>query len=192
MTAQLTRPAPAVPLHVARPAWIAAAVLFVAYPALRPYGDATPDGMAAAFSSPAWLIAHLAAVAGFVAIGVGLMRISTPAAAIWTAGTALVLPYYGAEAFALHGLAGMLSGPQLAAAAEAVRGGAVAMTCFGAGLVLLAVAAVVTAVRERAVALPFAAAMLLFLPQFFADPALRIAHGVLLGLGCLLLARRAR
>ncbi len=192
MTALLTRPAPAVPASLARAAWIVAAVLFVAYPVLRPYGDATPDGMAAAFASPAWLVAHLAAVAGFVAVGVGLTRVSAAATAIWTAGTALVLPYYGAETFALHGLAGMLSGAQLAAAAEAVRGGPVAMTCFGAGLVLLAVAAVVTAVRERVIALPFAAAMLLFLPQFFADPALRIAHGVLLGLGCVLLSRRSR
>jgi hypothetical protein len=31
-----------------------------------------------------------------------------------------------------------------------------------------------------------------FLPQFFAAPELRIAHGVLLGLGLLLLAARAR
>jgi hypothetical protein len=30
--------------------------------------------------------------------------------------------------------------------------------------------------------------MVLFLPQFFAGPELRIAHGVLLGAGCVLLA----
>ena len=37
--------------------------------------------------------------------------------------------------------------------------------------------------------------LLLYLPQFFGSPAMRIGHGVLLGLGCLalglILARRA-
>jgi hypothetical protein len=36
----------------------------------------------------------------------------------------------------------------------------------------------------------FAAGAVLYLPQFFADPALRIAHGVLLAIGCLVLATR--
>lgn len=34
--------------------------------------------------------------------------------------------------------------------------------------------------------------MVLFLPQFFLSPALRIAHGVLLGVGCVLLAVAVR
>jgi hypothetical protein len=76
----------------------------------------------------------------------------------------------------------------LAALTEAVRMGPVQLTVFGAGLALMAAAAVVLAVRLRAVALPFALGMVLFLPQFFAGPELRIAHGVLLGAGCVLLA----
>ncbi|WP_181780647.1 hypothetical protein [Pseudonocardia pini] len=160
---------------------VAAGVLFVLYPALRPWGDATPAGMAAAFGSPLWLAAHLAAMAGFVLVGFALQR------PLWWVGAALVLPYYGAEAFALHALAGR---PDLAAAADAIRYGPVAMVTFGAGLLALAVAAVLVAVRQGWRAAPFAAAMVLFLPQFFAGPELRIAHGVLLGIGCLLLLVR--
>ncbi len=37
----------------------------------------------------------------------------------------------------------------------------------------------------------FALGMALFLPQFFACPALRIAHGVLRAIGCFILASRA-
>jgi hypothetical protein len=36
--------------------------------------------------------------------------------------------------------------------------------------------------------IPFAVAFALYLPQFFGPPALRIAHGVLVALGCVLLA----
>jgi hypothetical protein len=40
--------------------------------------------------------------------------------------------------------------------------------------------------------LPFALAFALYLPQFFGPPALRIAHGVLVAAGCLLLAIAVR
>ena len=141
----------------------AAGALFVIYPLVRPWGDATPDGMAAAFGSPFWLVAHMAAMAAFVLVGVAGLP-SRAAQAAWVAGTALVLPYYGAEAFALHALAGT---PDVAALAEQIRMGATQVTVFGLGLGLLAVAGVL-----------------------FADPALRIAHGVLLAIGCLVLATR--
>jgi Cyclin, N-terminal domain len=36
----------------------------------------------------------------------------------------------------------------------------------------------------------FAVGAVLYLPRFFADPAVRIAHGVLLAIGCLILAAR--
>jgi hypothetical protein len=171
---------------------VAAGALFVAYPALRPWGDATVDGMAGAFASPAWLVAHLAAVAGFVLVGFGIRPLSRVAATVWWIGAGLVLPYYGAEAFALHALGLRSSGEALAAAADAVRNGPVQLIVFGVGLLLFAVAAVLVAARGadrgRALALPFAVATVLFLPQFFLPPALRIAHGVLLGVGCVLLA----
>jgi hypothetical protein len=169
-----------------------AGALFVVYPGVRPWGDSTPAGEAAAFASPAWLVAHLAAVAGFVLVGLAMRRFGRPAEVLWWIGSGLVLPYYGAEVFALHALGQRFSGAELAEVAEAIRLGPVAATVFATGLVVLAVAAVLVAVGEGLVAVPFAVAMVGFLPQFFAGPELRIAHGVLLGLGLLLLAARAR
>jgi hypothetical protein len=185
---------PAVVSHAVTPPAVLlglAGLLFVAYPVVRPWGDSTVAGAAAAFSSPAWVVAHLAAVAGFVLVGLALRGFGRAAEVTWWVGAGLVLPYYGAEVFALHVLGQRLSGQQLSDVAEAIRLGPAAAVVFVAGLVALAVAGVLVAVREGAVALPFAVAMIGFLPQFFAGPEVRIAHGVLLGIGLLLLAGRA-
>ena len=186
----------------------AAGALFVLYPAVRPWSDATADGSAAAFASPWWLVAHLAAVAGFVLVGVGLLalrdlvggRAAGAALGTWTAGAALVLPYYGAETFALHALGGLSgTGIDVPALAEAVRMGPVQVVAFAAGLLLLAAGAVLAAVAVvRAGLAPawravlWAAGFALYLPQFFLSPEVRIAHGVLVGVGCVLLATTLR
>jgi hypothetical protein len=172
--------------------FLLAAVAFLAYPLLRPWGDAAPDTAAAAFAAPGWLAGHLAAAAGFVLVGLALLAADERVAArIWWVGAGLTLLYYGAETFALNALgARVADAAQLAALTEAIRMGPVQITVFGVGLVLLAAAAVLVAVRLRAVAVPFALGMVLFLPQFFAGPELRIAHGVLLAVGCLVLALR--
>ncbi|MDN5933312.1 MAG: hypothetical protein L0I24_19980 [Pseudonocardia sp.] len=174
----------------------AAGALFALYPLARPYGDVTPGGAAAAFASPLWPVAHLAAVAAFVLAGVGIAALRTgrsgrAALAVWIAGAALVLPYYGAETYALHALA-VAGVPDVPALAEVVRMDAVGVTAFGAGLVLLAAAGVLTAVAVGRAGIPFAVGMVLFLPQFFAEPWLRVGHGLLLGAGCLILAAALR
>ncbi|MHA6629087.1 hypothetical protein ACU61A_26935 [Pseudonocardia sichuanensis] len=181
-------------------AFAAAGVLFVLYPAARPYGDLDPATTAAAFSSHWWLTAHLSAVLGFLLAGTGLLALflrhrTTPlaaAVATWWLGTGLTAVYYGAETFALHVLGARIDDPALLAQlAEAIRMGPAQVTIFAAGLVLLAAAGVLTAVGLRSLhgtALPFAAGAVLFLPQFFAEPGFRVVHGTLLGLGCLLLA----
>ncbi|MBW0115677.1 hypothetical protein [Pseudonocardia abyssalis] len=178
-------------------AFAAAGALFVLYPAVRPYGDLDPAATAAAFASPAWLVAHLAAVAAFLLTGFGLVALTRrdrglgPATGLWWTGAGLTIAYYGAETFALHALGGRVTDPeQLAALAEAVRMGPVQTVVFGVGLVTMAVSAVRVAVALRRDAVLFAAGMVLFLPQFFAPPGLRIAHGVLLGAGCVVLAVR--
>jgi hypothetical protein len=133
-------------------ALVAAGALLVLYPALRPWSDGTPDGAPAAFASPAWIPAHLAAVAGFVLVGFALFHSSTGrltriAASLWAAGTALVLPYYGAEAFALHALGERIvrtGDTGLLDVAEATRMGAWQVTTFAAGLLLLAAAGVLS------------------------------------------------
>ena len=62
-------------------------------------------------------------------------------------------------------------------------------TRFAIGLLTMAVAAIMVAVRLRTVpAILFAAGFALFLPQFFTPPAVRIAHGVLMIVGCVWLA----
>ena len=69
------------------------------------------------------------------------------------------------------------------------------MTIFGAGLLLLAAAAILAAIAvwrsnvlPRASAILFATGMALFLPQFFGPAAVRIAHGILLAAGLIILA----
>jgi hypothetical protein len=113
-------------------------------------------------------------------------------------GAGLTLPYYGAEDFALHAIADRAAAGQpldLLDLVEAVRYGAVAATTFGVGLLLLAVGGVLTAVAvARSGVLPrlsgvlYGLGLVLFLPQFYTPPAVRIAHGVLLGLGAVWLA----
>lgn len=181
-------------------AFASAGALFVLYPAVRPYGDLDPATTAAAFASPWWLLAHLAAVLGFLLAGTGLVALFlrhrttslAAAAGAWWLGTGLTVSYYGAETFALHALGSRIDDPVLLAElAEAVRMGPAQVTIFAAGLVLLAAAGVLTAVELRSLhgaAVPFAAGAVLYLPQFFTHPGLRIVHGTLLGLGCLLLA----
>ena len=190
----------------------AAGALFVLYPAVRPWSDATAEGSAAAFASPWWPVAHLAAVAGFVLVGVGLLalrdlvagrpgaRAAGAALGTWTAGAALVLPYYGAETFALHALGGSAgTGIDVPALAEAVRMGPVQVVAFAAGLLLLAAGSVLAAaavvragLAGRGPAALWAAGFVLYLPQFLLVPGVRIAHGVLVGTGCLLLAAALR
>lgn len=200
----------------ARAAWpfATAGVLLVLYPALRPWSDAAPEGAPAAFTAPAWIPAHLAAVAAFVLVAFALLalrdglastggaRPARVAALLWAVGGALVLPYYGAEAFALPVIGERIlrSGDSsLLEVVEAFRMGTWPATTFAAGLVLLAVAGVLTAVAvARSGVLPgwagiaFAVGFALYLPQFFASPALRIAHGVLVAAGCLVLAAAVR
>lgn len=185
-----------------------AGVLFILYPALRPWHDeSTVDGAIASMDSGAWLASHLFAMIGFILVALGLLavrqvvrdsgaeRIAFAAVVTGWIGAGLTLPYYGAETFALNAIAGQAAqGEQfdLLEMVEAVRFGPLAVTTFGAGLLALGAAGVLAAVAVwRSPALPrysgllFAAGLALFLPQFFTPPAVRIAHGVLLGIGAM-------
>jgi hypothetical protein len=183
-------------------------VLFLVHPALRPAGDAVPATTAAAFAGWSWPVAHLAGVAGFALVAAGLLAlrdrlagtsgrgIAGWALGTWAAGAALVLPYYGAEAFSLHALgANVPDTTTLLTLTEAVRMGPIQMTVFGAGLVLLAVGGILAAVAAaRSRVLPrwsgvlFALGFALYLPQFWFPMELRIAHGALVAVGCIVLA----
>lgn len=176
--------------------------LMAAYLLLRPYGDADGgDTLAAAeaFASPLWIASHVAGAAALVALAAPWALVSTGWPR-WAAvvGVAMVLPYYGAETFALHEIgARALSGD--AATLElvaAVRDNPVAMTLFGVGLIALAAAGIGAALRWRrghartpvgargrppsgGALLPLAVVAALFLTQFFLPPAGRMAYGVI-------------
>lgn len=186
-------------------ALVAVAVLAVLYPALRPYTDETTLDGARAFASPAWAGAHSAAMVAFLLLPIALLGVTThlhlgrgrSAAVVlaWLGGS-LVLPYYGAETFGLGAIGARAAADgdaALLSLADDVRMGGVALTFFGAGLLLLAAAGVTLAVATwrtpaRLGGLLAGLALALYLPQYYLAPALRIGHGVVLAAGCVLLA----
>ncbi len=182
---------------------VAIGALFVLYPALRPWHNETlAEGAAAAMGSPLWVVSHSFAMLGFILLPAvpivfawhqshGRRTLVTAAIVLWL-GVGLVLPYYGAEAFALNAVA-TLGGTDLITVADAIRFGPVQGISFLLGLVLVAVGAVLTAVGLAKAhpwwfGVAFAAGFVLFGPQFAGPPAVRIAHGVLIGIGCLIIA----
>lgn len=171
-------------------------ILFALYPILRPYSVEVGEAGADAFASPLWIAAHVAAMCGFVTLTLFVRhaRAGTLVETVTSLGVALILPHYGAETFALHvvGRDALDTGRMdLLDLADPIRYGPVQVTMFGAGLVLIAVGAVGLAVRNGGVAAAvFAAGFVLFLPQFFAPPWVRIAHGLLILVGAVLLAHR--
>ena len=187
----------------------AAGLFFLAYPVLRPWHDeGTVAGATASMTSPAWVAAHFFAMLGFILMPLGLLALRsaltptrteplalTAAVMAWI-GSGLVLPYYGAEDFGLHAIAGSAqSRAGLLSLVHAVRYQPLAMTIFGAGLLLLAAAAIIAAIAvwrshvlPRTSAILFATGMALFLPQFFSPAPVRIAHGILLAAGLIILA----
>ncbi|MEU1391576.1 MULTISPECIES: hypothetical protein [unclassified Nonomuraea] len=176
-------------------------VLLFVYPVVRPSGDD-----AAAMASTAWVTGHLAAMLGFVLLGLGTLglhqvlgdRLSLRAAAVTWAGAGLTLPYYGAEDFGLHVIAqrSLRDGaPALMELVEQFRFDPLAVTMFAAGLALLGAGTVMAAVAvRRSLILPkgagtaLALGLALFIPQFFGPYPVRIAHGALIMIGALWLA----
>ena len=188
-----------------------AGVLFVLYPAVRPWQDeSTVEGATKAMNSGAWVAAHLFAMVGFILVALGLLglwnalsrtraeRLALGAVVTTWIGVGLTLPYYGAEDFGLNAIARKAAEGQvsdLLGLVEAVRFSPVPITTFGLGLLLLAAGAVLAAVATwrsgvlaRSSGILFAAGFALFLPQFFTPPAVRIAHGVLVAAGSIWLA----
>ena len=148
-----------------------AGVLFVLYPAVRPWQDeSTVEGATKAMSSGAWVAAHLFAMVGFILVALGLLAVWNAVsrtraerlgfAAVVTAwvGVGLTLPYYGAEDFGLNAIARKAAEgqvPDLLGLVDAVRFSPVPATTFALGLLLLGagavrvVPAVRASVRER-------------------------------------------
>jgi uncharacterized membrane protein len=186
-----------------------AGVLFVLYPAIRPFSDEATLQGAAAFASAAWVVAHMLAMVGFMLLMLGLLSLhgamqdtSVEHTAFWAlvlglVGVGLTLPFYGGEAFGLHAIgqvALFTHNQPLMKAAEVVRSGP-QLLMFLIGLLLIGVSAitVATAVWKSRVlpkwsGVPFALGFALYIPQFFGTQPVRIAHGLLVMAGCLWLA----
>lgn len=189
----------------------AAGVLFVLYPAIRPFSDEASLQGAAAFASSAWVLAHVLAMLAFILLTLGLLglylhlqgtaveRPMLRALVISWLGVGLALPFYGAETFGLNAIgqeALRQQNPALVALANEVRSGT-GLLIFLAGLLLLALGAIlVAAVIWKSPAWPkwsgvlFALGFALYIPQFAATQPLRVAHGVLVAAGCLWIALR--
>lgn len=180
--------------------------LFLLYPATRPWHDeTTAAGLRAATGSGWWIASHSFAMIGFVLLGLAFAAIrellaETPGAvpahgATLAAGIAVVLllPYFGAETFGLHAAA-QADVADPVALADDLRYQPVAVTAFalgwvalGAAGVFLAVAVARAGVLASRAGLVLTLGLLLFLPQFFGPPAVRIGHGVLVAAGCWIL-----
>lgn len=167
-----------------------AGILFVLYPAIRPFSDEKSLQAAQAFASGAWIVAHVLAMLGFILVTLGLIglhvvlrntsaeRLAFVTLVVWVLGAGLTLTFYGAEAYGLHAIgeaAVKQHSVALVSLANDVRSGP-GLIVFLVGLLLVAVAALMAATaiwksREfsRWSGVPFALGFVLFIPQFFGD-----------------------
>ena len=190
--------------------WAIAGVCFVLYPAIRPFSDESTLQGAQAFATSAWILAHSLAMVGFILLTLGLLgvygrlcetaagRLGLAALVVTWIGVGLTLPYYGAEAFALHAV-GQEALRQnnvelLVTLTNSIRYGA-AIWLFGAGLLAIAVGTILFAIaiwRSGILAewsgIPLAVGFALFIPQFYTSQPVRVGHGLLVMVGCWLLA----
>ncbi|GGO76734.1 hypothetical protein [Nocardioides deserti] len=206
----MNRSRPATAATTTAVALAVAGVALATYPALRPYGPESGAAGAADFASTAWLLSHALGMVGFVAIAVALRVASAAPPWPWTGrpvreaesrawlAVALLLPYYGAEAYGLHavgrhaldsGDAGVLS------VADAFRYAPLEVTTFGLGLLVLVLVGGRlahglwhTGRLGRAGGVLAGLGLVTYLPQFFGTPGVRVLHGVVLGAGLVLVA----
>jgi hypothetical protein len=188
---------------------VVAGILFVLYPAIRPFSDEASLQGAAAFASPAWIAAHVMAILGFILMTLALFGLyltlqatTAERSALWGLvlswiGVGLTLPFYGAEVFGLHAIGQAALSQNEAAVldlANQVRFGP-GFYMIIAGLLLLAAGGIVIAIAiwksdrlPKWSGIPFALGFLLYIPQFAASQPIRVAHGLLIAAGCLWIA----
>ncbi len=152
-------PANAFRIRLSAGALAVAGILFVLYPAIRPFSDETSLQGAAAFASTAWILAHMLAMMGFTLLTLGLLglhsslqdtgveRFAFRALIVGLIGVGLTLPFYGAEAFGLHAIgqeAVRQHGVALVSLTNVVRTGP-QLVMFLVGLLLIALSAIMVA-----------------------------------------------
>ncbi len=204
----------AIPIHTA---WVRltaiglaiAGILFILYPAIRPFSDEVTLQGAAAFASPQWILAHTLAIVGFILMTLGLFglylllqasrvnRLAFWGLVLSWIGVGLTLPFYGAEVFGLHAIGQAALAQQNAAVlalANQVRFGPGFIVII-TGLLLLAIGAILAAIAiwkslrlAKWGGVLFAFGFALYIPQFVATQPIRVAHGVLIAIGCIWIA----
>ena len=184
-------------------------ILFVLYPALRPFSDETSLEGAAAFASTEWLVAHMLAIVAFTLLPLGLFGLHNSlhgtavnsltfwALVLCLLGIGLTLPFYGGESFGLHAIgqeAIKQQSAELISLANTVRSGA-GLVMFLIGLLLLSISTILFAIAiwksgkyPKWCGIPLASGICLFIPQFFVGQPLRVAHGLLVAFGCIWIA----
>lgn len=183
---------------------------FAAYPLVRPYGPETGIGFATDLASPLWLVAHVLGMVGFAALAFSLRALvmsGTPwrwggrplrmiETRMWLA-LALLLPYCGAEAYGLNALGryALDHDVDAGAVAAAFRYAPFELSTFTVGLVLVLLVGVrlvhgtwTAGGATRLGGLLTGVGLATYAPQFFASPEVRMTHGIVLGLGVLVLA----
>lgn len=190
-----------------------AGLAFATYPALRPWGPESGARGALDLGSTAWLASHVLGMVGFVLLAFSLRAAANRTPWSWSGrplreaegrawlAVALLLPFYGAEAYGLNAVgryATTHADPSVLEIADSFRYEPVAFTTFGIGLlVLVLVGGRIAHGLWHAGALARTAGILTglglatYLPQFFTTPEVRVGHGILLGLGLLLMAATA-
>jgi hypothetical protein len=187
-----------------------AGVCFALYPAIRPFSDESSLQAAEAFATFSWLLAHSLAMVGFILLSLGLLgwhsqllrtradRLGTTALVVIWIGVGLTLPYYGAETFALRAVGQEAlrqnNADLVATLANSIRYGE-GIWFFGPGLLAIAAGAILFAIAvwksdvlTKWSGIPLAVGLALFLPQFYTPQPTRIAHGLLIMMGCWLIA----
>lgn len=201
-------------VHIARVrfgalATAVAGILFVLYPAIRPFSDETSLQGAKAFASTAWILAHTLAILGFILLIWGIFNLYTllrgtvaERSMFWGLGLSwlgvgLTLPFYGAEVFGLHAIGQEALNQQNAALLDLAN-----QVRFGPGFIVIIIGLLSLAVGTILVAtaiwksnklpkwsgVPFALGFVLYIPQYAASQPIRVAHGLLIAIGCIWIA----
>ena len=205
----IARPLHTVSVRVGALSLAVSGILFVLYSLIRPFLDEASLQGAEAFASPAWILAHTLAVLGFILLIWGMFNIyvilhrtSVERIILWGLGLSwlgvgLTLPFYGAEVFGLHAIgqaAVQQQNTDLLDLANQIRFGP-GFTVIIVGLLSLAVGAILVSVAiwrsdslPKWSGVPLALGFALYIPQYVASQPIRIAHGLLIAVGCLWVA----
>jgi hypothetical protein len=190
-------------------ALIVSGIFFVLYPVIRPFSDESSLEGAATFASYSWVLAHSLAMSAFILLSLGFLglyirlketsveRHAMVALVLIWIGVGLTLPYYGAETFGLHAIgqeALRQNSPELLSLANSVRWQE-GIVFIGTGLLILATGTILFAVAiwksgsfPKWSGIPLAIGFALYLPQFGTPQEIRVTHGLLIMIGCILIA----